>query len=166
MVNKLKLTLIFCVVSVLLYGCTNNERIPESIKWSVSKYSDITGKDYEETTEGYKAAFYTIDEISIDKIKDWIHSCNLNGKYHQYIYSDPDSWDMYLYYPTESKMNYNKLKFYINDSCVNIYVESGDKLENTQKYVLIRVQAPHRGAWPSSSKLFVDNYVIDLQNDS
>ena len=46
----------------------------------------------------HKAAFYNIDEITVDKIKEWIDLCEPDGGYYQYIYSDLDSWDMFLYY--------------------------------------------------------------------
>ena len=148
-------------VCFLTNGCANNTNESEEIHWSVSKHSDITDKDYEEV-QGYQAAFLHIEEIMVDRIKEWIDSCDLNGKYYHYIYSDPDSWEMFIYYPCETNNYDNTLKFYLADSYVNVYVESGDISEKKLDYVLLVIQAPLRGVWPSSSRLFVDNQEIEL----
>ena len=155
--------IIAVAVCLLINGCANNANESETINWSAPKHSDVTDKDYEET-QGYTAAFFSVEELAVDKIKEWIDSCDLNGRYYQYINADPDSWEMYIYYPCETNNNYNTFKFYIADSCVNVNVESGDISAGERDYVLLLIQAPSRGAWPSSSRLFIDNIEIELSS--
>ena len=158
LIKRIAFLIIAITVCFLMNGCTSNSNEPDAINWSVSKHSEITGKEYEET-QGYKAVFLTIDEITVDRIKEWIDSCDLNDGYYQYIYADTDSWDMFIYYPRESS---NIFKFHIADSCVNVYVEGGETSAENLDYTLLLIQAPLKGAWPSSSRLFIDNEEIEL----
>ena len=136
----------------------------KEIEWSVSKYSDITKRYYEETRHGYKAAFYDMSEIDVEKIIDWLASCEQSEDYYQYIYSDPDSWDMFIFYaPPINNFSNNQLRFFISGSTVNIFVENGYSADISADYMLIRIQAPKRGAWPSSSTLHVDGNSIEIQ---
>ena len=141
---------------------TFHERL---VEWSISKYSEITARHYEETAAGYKAAIYRKEEINIDKVINQLEAYVANGKYYHYIYSDPDSWDMYIYYPfiNGASIEYNGFKFFIDEGVVNVFVDSnGDlNIEQHNDYLLIRVQAPSRGIWPNSSELFIDNIRID-----
>jgi len=164
-----RITWLMAAVAVLLIvgGCAKEAPAPRGVNWSVSKHSDVTDRDYEEV-DGYRAAFYDVDEIAIDRIRKWIDSCETTGGYHHYIYSDPDSWDMFIYYLVSEEVQYSGFAFYIADSTVNVYVETDDAspaAEYNQDYVLIRVQAPMRAAWPSSSRLFVDGNEIDLSSE-
>ena len=158
MIKRVAFLIVSVAVCFLINGCASNSNEPETINWSVSMHSDITDRDYEEA-QGYKAAFLSVEELTVDRVKDWIDSCDLNGGYYHYINSDPDSWDMYIYYPCETN-NSNTFKFYVADSCVNVYVESGNISAEERDYVLLLIQAPLRGAWPSSSRLFIDNKEI------
>ena len=119
----------------------------ENISWSISRYSEITSRRYEETASGYKAAFFEKSEIDIMKIKDWLTSCESSERYYQLVYSDPDSWDMYIYYsPENGNFSNNDFKFFTDRSTVNIFVASGESSDTTVDYLLIRIQAPLRGA--------------------
>ena len=140
------------------------DKAPWSDNLSVTKYSEATGKYYEETANGYKAAFYTKEEITIEKSEDWLASCLSTGVYYQYIYSDPDSWDMFIYFPQSNGGNsYNIFKFSVVDSIVNIYVTSDNSNQSTNAdYFIIRVQAPLRGAWPNASELYIDGKKIEM----
>jgi len=139
-------------------GCQN--------KLSVTSYSEATGKYYEETANGYKAGFYEKDEIAIEKIKDWVTSCPSGEKYYQYIFSDPDSWDMFVYYsPANGELQYSGVNFSVDGSIVKIYVTNDDSPYDVKTdYILIRVQAPLRGDWPSLSELYVNGEKIEIQN--
>lgn len=66
-------TYIFLFLLPLLSGCHKKENVVEINNWSVSKYSEITGINYEETADGYKGAFYSTEDIVIDKIKNRIN---------------------------------------------------------------------------------------------
>jgi len=153
-------TMYYCNVNGLWVKSGNKE-----LKWSVSKYSDITSRYYEETENGYKAAFYEKNEIDVQRIIDWVDSCEKSEEYYQYIYSDSDSWDMFVYL-TLSNGNFSntELKFFIDGSTVNIFVTNDDSADTTAEYILIRIQAPLRGAWPDSSTLYVDGICIEKQD--
>lgn len=159
---------LFIIILFLMGGCHEQKNDNKKIlNWSVSKYSKITEINYEETSDGYKGAFYNIEDISIDKIKSWIEICEQDGEYYHYIYSDPDSWDMFIYYPFENGANvsYNNFKFYIDDSIVKIYVDNYKASNKNEQcdYILIRIQAPSRGVCPNSSELFINDQQIEFK---
>ena len=134
-------------------------------RMSISKYSDVTGKNYEETFDGYKAAFYNTEEITTQRIKDWLDTCEPSGQYYTYIDSDPDSWDMYMYYAPENNTDtvYKSFSFCVVDQIVKVYVEGNKSTEKQpSEYVLIRIQAPARGAWPAKSELFIDEQPVEM----
>lgn len=164
---KKSFMLLLCLLCVFAFlGC---DKKPAKENMSISKYSNITGKNYEETSDGYRAAFYSIEEIDVDKIKKWIDTCQSNGKCYEYIYSDPDSWDMFVYYPVEDNTDkiYKSFKFCKVESTVKIYLENNivSTEEKPSDYILIRVQAPMRGAWPNDLMLFADDQQISVARD-
>ena len=139
----------------------------QDIDWSVSNYSEATESDYEETASGYKAAFYYKREIDIKAIENWLSSCEPAEGYYQYIYSDPDSWDMFIYYsPENGSISVDGFRFAVIDSVVKIDVQSDGSAGTAgtaADYLLIRVQAPQSGAWPNTSELYIDGKRIDRQ---
>ena len=142
------------------------DKVPWADNLSVTKYSDITDRYYEETSNGYKAAIYTKEEIEVEKIESWLASCKPSDKYNQYIYSDPDSWDIFIFYSPENTdfIGYS-FRFSVDGSVVKIYVTSDSSVDNPQDYLLIRIQAPLRGAWPNSSELYIDGNKIDITDN-
>lgn len=136
----------------------------KTVNWSISKYSELTSKHYEEISNGYKAAFYTKDEIGVERISNWLAACEPSEGYYQLIYFDPASWDMFLYYaPENGRFSNDSLKFYIDGSILKVYVENDDGVDNYTDYILIRVQVPLRGAWPSSSVLYLNGIEAEMQ---
>jgi len=163
--KRLIIASICLCLTLFVSGCKNNadnDQISDDI--SITKYSDATGKYYEETAGGYKAAFYEKDEIAIERIENWISSCEPCDKYYQYIYSDPDSWDMFIYYsPKNGVLSHNNFSFSTTDSIVSINVTSDDSEFDAQAdYLLIRIQAPLRGVWPYASELYIDGAPIEM----
>ena len=164
------ITILLCLCLVFcLTGCkrtTESQTVskPAGEVLSVTKYSDATGKYYEETENGYKAAFYKKNDLSdIKKLDDWVNSCEASDKYYEYVYSDPDSWDMYICYNPEVKgfKNHN-FKFSVVDQIVKIYMSSdGGTYIGDEDFILIRVQAPYKGAWPVASELYLDGVKLD-----
>ena len=164
--NKLIIIFMYLCLSLCVTGYKSSAEdnyTPDDL--SVTKYSEITSKYYEETSSGYKAAFYKKAEIEIEEIKDWVDSCPSGENYYQYIYSDPDSWDMFIYYsPANDGFKYSRVTFCVDDSTVKIYVTSIDSPYDVKTdYILIRVQAPIRGAWPNSSELYVNDEKIEIK---
>ena len=164
MKNITAIIICLCLVPCMS-GCTNSiEDKSKSNGLSVSEYSEMTDRYYEETSSGYKAAFYEKDEIEIEKIENWLTSCSSGENYYQYIYSDPDSWDMFLYYsPIDSGIQYSGFSFTVDGSTVKIYMSNdGTPNDANKDYLLIRVQAPLRGAWPNSSELYLDDKKLEM----
>ena len=133
---------------------------------STSNYSEIIGRHFEETANGYMAAFFERDEITVERIIDWLDDCEPGAGYHQLTYTDPFSWDMFLYYAPEGGIfGYYSFRFLIEDSTVRIYVIA-DEASPTflSDYMLIRIQAPPRsGAWPNTSELYINGVRIEKQ---
>ena len=160
--RKITSVFIFLLV-ILLSSCTSSS---QKEKLSISKYNDSTGKNYEETDNGYKAAFYDKNEITIEKIKKWIELCEIEDGYHEYVYSDPDSWDMFIYYPTNNGIYCSpSLKFSVVDQIVKVYITNNSSTNRiNSNYILVRIQAPSIGAWPIKSELSIDNKRIEMQD--
>lgn len=160
---------ILCVILLLLFltCCTTAPKSGNNNQdaLSISKYSDVTKLHYEETKDGYKGALLRIDDITIQEIKNWVSACKDTNGYYEYIYSSPDSWDMFIYTPINSSDGYTSFKFLVEDSTTKIYVKSEpkDTITQQQNYILIRIQAPPRGSWPNSSELFIDDKKIECQ---
>jgi len=132
---------------------------------STSSYSYITGRHFEETSNGYRASFYGRDEISIERVSYWIDSCLPNERYHQLIYSDPASWDMFIFYfPEDGLSDYYSFQFSVIDSTVRLYVLTDDSSSAFfSEYLLIRIQAPSRGTWPNASEFYINGNRIERQ---
>jgi len=89
-------------------GAPGADRVAQK-NLSITKYSEERGWYYEETTSGFKSTFYTTDDIEVERIKDWVDECRPTSKYYQYIYSDPDSWDLFICFPFEDEIVCNSL---------------------------------------------------------
>ena len=109
---------------------------------------------------------YSKEEILSEEINDWIKNCEQCGKFYIYVYADPFSWELYVYYPVESNVNknYTSFKFNVFEQKVKIYVESvevsTDKLPS--EYILIRIEALKWAPWPAYFELFIDDIQIEL----
>ena len=163
MVKKIVIILLLIVVTLISSCNKPHESIETRDNMSVSKFSDATNRFYEETPDGYKAAFYEKSEITIKKILDWLESCEPSEMYYQYIYSDPDSWDMFICYLYEGGEIYNSLMFRAENQVVKIYITHDKSLHNPEQNspIIIRIQAPPRVLWPTSSELYVNDIKIE-----
>lgn len=161
-----RIIILLCSYLVLfLVGCQNNNEDPmiESAL-STSRYSDVRGIYYEQFN-GYRAAFYSKDAITVERIINWIDSCPSSEGYYDLIFADPASWDMFLYYFPEGGLSaYYSFRFWIEDQIVRVYVEADETNPNFSffsDYLLIRIQAPRGGPWPSFSKLYINGDRIE-----
>jgi len=157
---------VFLIVSLyMLLFNVNNESINVRGN-SITKYSDARGKYYEETANGYKAVFYDKSEIFAEKIESWeswLSSCEMAEGYYQFIYSDPDSWDMLIYYsPEHGSFGGSSFKFSVEGLVVKVYVTTDTSANVYADYFIIRIQAPFWGMWPNSSELYIDGNKIEL----
>ena len=116
---------------------------------------------------GYTVNPITYSEISNQVIKDWIEKTTDDSGYHDYIYSDPDSWDMFVYQPNiNGKLEYIFYrcdKIEIIDSTIKVYLtkEYAANDSDVVKDLLFMVTAPERGVWPTKSELFIDGKSIN-----
>ena len=167
--KRIMIILICSYFAFLLGGCQINDESTDIAdeELSISHYSDITNRHFEELSSGYMAAFFTKDEISLERITNWLDSRLSNEGFYLFIDSDPASWDMYIYYsPEDGFFDYYSFRFSIVDSTVNIYVIIDDASPTfLSDYMLIRVQAPRRGSgpWPHSGTLYINGIEIERQ---
>jgi len=166
-VGKCIILLIFLCSAFLLSVCQSyNEDSVDVDMLSTPRYSDITGSYFEETANGYRAAFLSRNEIQSERIANSINSRLSNGGYYQYTLSDPASWNMFIYYiPEDGLFGYYSFRFSVIDSIVRIYVVSDESSSAYfSDYMLILVQAPRGGIWPSTSELYVNGDRIEMQD--
>ena len=95
-----------------------------------------------------------------DWVVDWLANVSIGDGFQYFVYSDPDSWDVYLYYPN----NHAKIPLLTNDDVavdfsdgsLKVYVtESIEETaaDDTKDWILHFAAYP-RGAWPTSVELY------------
>ena len=156
----------FCFV-LLLSGCQSNGEDNVAVDMlSTSNYSDITGRYFEETANGFRAVFLQRDEIVSERTANRIDSRLPGERYYEYVVSDPESWNMFIYYfPEDGLFGHYSFRFSVVDSTVRVYVVAdGSSPAFLSDYMLILVQAPSRGARPTTSELYIDGNKIERQS--
>ena len=159
--------LIFLCFAFLLSGCQGDNEEGVCVDMlSTSRYSDITGRYFEETANGYRAAFLSRNEIRSERIAHSIESHLPGEGYYAYILSDPASWNMFLYYlPEDGLFGYYSFRFSVVDSTVRIYVVPDESSPVFfSDYMLILVQAPRGGPWPYKSEWYIDGDRVEKQD--
>jgi hypothetical protein len=165
--KRVVIALICFFVLLSIAGCNSGtDAVNPPNGLSITKYSEATGKYFEETPNGYRAVFLNIEEITIERIANWIASCKASDSFYQFIYSDPDSWNMFIYYfPEDGLYGYKSFRFSVTNSTVRVHVVTEDSNSAfLSEYMLIRIQAPRRGVWPNKSELYVDDVMIEVQH--
>ena len=152
----------FSTVDLDLYRTHPRQELEQQGSLSTTRFSESTGRYYEETHSGYKAAFYEKDEVEIERIQRWLSSCEPSDMYYSFIFSDPESWNMYIYYsPENASFGAGSFKFTIEEQIARVFVTTDNSSNVSRDYILIRIQAPSRGIWPNSSKLFLDDIEVE-----
>jgi len=154
------------LLTVSVSACRKESRSVESDGGLSVTKTGVAGRVYEETSGGYRAAVYDAEEISGERVKQWIDACR-EGDVQGFTFtieSDPDSWDMFIYYPVPDGAYISRsFRFCIEDQTVIVYLESADDAtESPADYVLIRVQAPTWGAWPTTARLYLDQAPVQV----
>lgn len=110
------------------------------------------------------------DEMG-DWVTKWLERDIVNGQgFQYYIYSDPDSWDVYLCYPdkqAEIQALTNKdIAVAVEDGVLTVYVTSQGAVEQLDETVtwVFHLKASPRGAWPSAVKLYWDGSEVPCDN--
>lgn len=100
------------------------------------------------------------DEMD-DWVVDWVSGVTAGKGFQYFIYSDPDSWDVYLYYPekqaeTQMLTNDDVTVEYL-DGTLSVYVttcrEENISTDGEEKWILHLAAKPY-GTWPSEVVLY------------
>lgn len=121
-------------------------------------------------TDGEISAFglniASADEMG-DWVVEWVSGVTAGKGFQYFIYSDPDSWDVYLYYPerqAETQMLTNDdVAVEYSDGILSVYVTTGREesisTDGEERWILHFAAKPF-GAWPSKIKLYWDDCEI------
>lgn len=145
--RKTILISLFLGILLLLFGCSENKE---------EKVKDV---------KGYSSTFLFEKDYKGSKLEKWIKSCSDADGYYQFINSDPDSWDMYIYYPNiNPKPEYIRYKVDLKieekaeGRILKVYISKQNVGSEKQviKDLVLEIKAPLRGAWPAKSEVYVD----------
>lgn len=95
-----------------------------------------------------------------DWVVDWLSNVSTGDGFQYFVYSDPDSWDVYLYYPNNHAkiplLSNDDVKVDFSDSSLKIYVTEsvGETTTDDTKDWILHFASYPRGAWPSSVELY------------
>ena len=138
-------------VNLLLSGCSESK--------------DEKLKD----AKGYKSTTLFAKDYQGSKLEKWIESCSGTGGYYEFINSDPDSWNLYIYYSNINPKLENvsfKVDLKIEEKNVDIILkiylteQNSDSDEQVVKDLVLDVKAPSRGAWPTKSEVYLDGIQV------
>jgi hypothetical protein len=129
-------------------------RFGEDRDYSVKNH--LTGK-----ASDYKLRMSSPNEISLNPVDEWYSDVNGNG-YACLIYSDPDSWDVFIAVPDRraelSALTNDDIGIEIVGDILRVYIAQDNEphldagLPIADK--LIHLKAPMRGAWPNRVEVF------------
>ena len=149
--------------TLLLLACSH---LPGSLQkpYFTEEYQVKNQTDGKISTFGLNIA--PADEMG-GRVVDWVSDVTEKEGFQHFIYSDPDSWDVYLYYPknqAETQMLTNEdVAVEYSDHILHVYVTS-PQLENVSagedKKWILHFAAPAFGAWPSEIRLYWDGSEI------
>ncbi len=151
---KKKITLLLSILStliLLLSSCFKPSAFPE--EYQVKNQED-------KTVSAFGLNIAPADEMG-DRVTEWVSGLTEKEGFHYLICSDPDSWDVYLFYPekqAETQMLANNdVSVKDTEHTLNVYVTEPSTEEPTteknKKWVL-HFMAPTFGAWPSDIRLY------------
>lgn len=106
------------------------------------------------------------DEMD-DWVVEWVSGVSVGQGFQYFIYSDPDSWDVYLYYPDEQAatqmLTNDDVAVEYSDGILSVYVtpcrEESISTDSEEKWILHFAASPY-GAWPSEVVLYWDDCEI------
>lgn len=117
-------------------------------------------------SNGYTVSLLNPNDYVDSKLNDWLENNDSTEGFYTYIYSDPASWEMYIYVK-----DYNKDLGYITyhpevtikDGTAIVTLTSRDAVndDDVQKDILLVVTAPLRGAWPNQAQVIVDGEELE-----
>lgn len=126
-------------------------------------------------TDGEISAFglniATADEMG-EWVSDWTDQVIPGEGFQYYIYADPDSWDVYLYYPKKQGeiqlLSNENVSVEYSDHTLHVYVTFDSQkaipqdLGSTEETWILHLWALPFGAWPSEIQLYYNDSEIIL----
>ena len=159
-----KLAFLFIAIfTFVCTGCTGIVHMLDSFRAQYAVSEKNSGK-----VSSYLLSITNCEAISLDVVTQWIEGCASSDGYYEYVYADPDSWDVFLYMPNAQKafgdIQNNNVAIAIEDSVLKIYITTGEELphEKASDQLILHIKAPDRGAWPSSTELYIDEKEVTL----
>ena len=105
------------------------------------------------------------DEMG-DWVIDWLADVSAGDGFQYFVYSDPDSWDVYLYYPNSHIIHLltnDDVAVDFTDSALKVYVtesiEDTMSTEHTEHWILHFAATP-RGVWSNRVDLYWNDVEI------
>lgn len=148
-------TLLFSACSMGIYNPGNSRE-----QYFSEEYQVRNRADGEISAFGLNIA--PADEMG-DWAVDWVSGVTAGNGFQYFIYSDPDSWDVYLYYPEKQAeiqtLTNDDVAVEYSDGTLSVYVttsrEESISTDEEAKWILHFAAKPS-GAWPSEIKLYWD----------
>lgn len=141
--------------SVTVYYGFSGSAEQKNVTLNLADYSVIdkdTGKP-----SNYLLRISTPEEIGLEPVTVWFSELSDGQGFSYYIYSDPDSWDVFLAVPAHqsavSTLQNSDVSITVENSVLRVYITSDMDAQESDESRLIHFVAPARGAWPASVEL-------------
>lgn len=133
MKNKLNI-LIILIFTLLIVGYTNSE---------------------------YEAELLNVEDYENTKLGEWIDTCDEEDGYYEYIISDPDSWELFIFINNFNKdLHYETYTLNTKKvgSTLRVTIDKEFAVTESQvmEDILLYVSAPLIGARPTTIEVIVD----------
>lgn len=167
--KRLGILMTILLIATLISSCSSLEK--QSSDDGVP--NAVTGEQYaviDKSTGGISQYLLNItncEAISLDVISEWVETCEDVDGYYDYIYSDSDSWDIFLYVPHAQELfgdiQNSDIEIEIIDNVLKIYIDTTNisRKEKKSDELIIHFLAPVRGSWPRASELYIDGSQIE-----
>lgn len=160
---------VFCIV--FLSACSASRDNPGNIRGQYFPEEYQVKNHADERISAFGLNIAPADEMG-DWVVDWLSGVTAGDGFQYFIYSDPDSWDVYIYYPERQE----EIKGLVNDDVsveysdgiLSVYVttcrEDGGLTDSGpagggENWILHFAAYPF-GTWPSKIKLYWDDCEI------
>jgi len=102
-----------------------------------------------------------------DWVIKWLSNVTDGDGFQYYIYADPDSWDVYLYYPKEQanieKLTNDDVAVECSEGVLRVYItptDAGSSSAEGEEIWMLHFAAYPFGAWPSEVELYWDGHEV------
>lgn len=154
------------LTTLLLFACSLLPHIPGASGKSHFPEEYQVKNQTDQTVSSFGLNIAPAGEMG-DWVVDWLSDVTEKEGFQYFIYADPDSWDVYLYYPIKQAeiqmLKNDDIAVEYSDHILHVYVTSPHPEENSvheeEKWIL-HFMAPTVGAWPANIRLYWDGSEI------